>query len=49
MRQNELTITLRIIIDRVQIEQTQVSESQVKYYIRYQEYFSRQGDYDPES
>lgn len=49
MKQNELIITLRIIIDRVQIEQTQVSESQVKYYIRYQKYFSRQGDYDPES
>lgn len=48
MRQNELTITLRIIIDRVQIEQTQFSESQAKYYVRYQEYISRQDDYDPE-
>ena len=39
---------LRIIIDRVQIEQTQFSESQAKYYVRYQESISRQGDYDPE-
>ena len=33
---------------RVQIEQTQFSESQAKYYPRYQESISRQGDYDPE-
>ena len=45
MRQNELT--LRIIIDRVQIEQTQISESQVKYYLLLLSCFNRVRLCDP--